>query len=185
MYCSKCGTIIEDAASTCANCGTPAIQVQQSNMSFEDYVRYNEEKDARNRAEQYAISTEEEYLRLKKTFRNCSIIGALIAVTMVSMLFGACFSPESTIDKATAILMMVIGSGFYYCLPFGCVPIINFFRNNGFMVWGWVLILALFFIVLFVACIICVPNYFMMRSKLKKAEEEMHAARDQFQAVAA
>lgn len=204
MYCPKCGNKTDASTSFCPNCGAslasearPHAKVADAansdsyevpvrvvdepagahgTMTYEQYVRFHEERDARNAL----AEAEDEVTFLKKRFKRCCIIGALIAVWMLAA-FGC------SMDTLTGIqAFLIVGSSvMVFFTPFGFLPIIDFVRRNGLFAWGWALILALFLVALMFAIVAGIPYAIHLARKIKKSEATCEGVRSNLEAVAA
>lgn len=146
MFCPNCGNELREDAYFCGSCGTQvgnAIQPTQQHpanqrpLTAEDLKNYHEAARAEREFEknvektsEYAVLMEEEHKRLKSRFTICTILGAIIAIFFGTLMMGSMAQSTSTasFDSAPVVL---IACAFYFFIPFGCLPVIDFCKNTG------------------------------------------------------
>ena len=80
----------------------------------------------------------------------------------------------------------IITCGLFFFVPFGVLPIIDFVKNHGFVVWFSVIfLLILFYFVLLFALFARIPSFISLRNKLKKTKAEADLANEQLSALVA
>lgn len=145
MFCPNCGNELREDAYFCGSCGTQvgnAIQPTQQHpanqrpLTAEDLKNYHEAARAEREFEknvektsEYAVLMEEEHKRLKSRFTICTILGAIIAIFFGTLMMGSMAQSTSTasFDSAPVVL---IACAFYFFIPFGCLPVIDFCKKT-------------------------------------------------------
>lgn len=204
MFCPNCGKSLHEGACFCGSCGTQvggAIQTaeqipnNQRPLTVEDLKNYHEaaraEREFKKNVEQtseYAVLMEEEHKRLKSRFTICMILGAIIALFMGTMMTGAMANSTSAASSGNAMTpaVIVIACAVYFFIPFGCLPVIDFVKKHGFVIWLTVaFMVVLFGLVLVFAMFAGIPSFFSLHSKIKKTKAEADLANEQLAALVA
>lgn len=195
MFCPNCGNELREDACFCGNCGTRvgnAIQPTQQHpanqrpLTAEDLKNYHEatrverefEKSV-ERTSEYAVLMKGEYKQLKSRFTMCTILGVIVAVGFGSMVMSTASSPNM-------VVTMIATCGLFFFVPFGVLPIVDFVKNHGFVVWFSVIfLLILFYFVLLFAIFAGIPCFISLCNKLKKTKAEVDLANEQLSALVA
>lgn len=201
MFCPNCGNELREDAYFCGSCGTQvgnAIQPTQQHpanqrpLTAEDLKNYHEAARAEREFEknfektsEYAVLMEEEHKRLKSRFTICTILGAIIAIFFGTLMMGSMAQSTSTasFDSAPVVL---IACAFYFFIPFGCLPVIDFCKKHGFVIWATaVFFVFLIMFILMFALFAGIPSFFSLRSKIKRTKAEADLANEQLTALVA
>ena len=202
MFCPNCGNKLREDAYFCGSCGTQvgnAIQPTQQHpanqrpLTAEDLKNYHEAARAERefeknveRTSEYAVLMEDEYKHLKSRFTMCTILGVIVAVGFGSMLMSTASSPNMDISASSMVVTTIITCGLFFFVPFGVLPIIDFVKNHGFVVWFSVIfLLFLFYFVFLFAFFAGIPSFISLRNKLKKTKAEADLANEQLSALVA
>lgn len=200
MFCPNCGNELRDNACFCGSCGTQVgndIQPTQQHpanqrpLTAEDLKNYHEAARAERefeknveRTTEYAALMEDEYKHLKSRFAMCTILGAIIAIGFGLM--STASSPNVDISASSMAVGTITACGLFFFIPFGLLPIIDFVKNHGFVVWFSVIfLLILFYFVLLFAFFAGIPSFISLRNKLKKTKAEADLANEQLSALVA
>lgn len=202
MFCPNCGNELREDAYFCGSCGTQvgnAIQPTQQHpanqrpLTAEDLKNYHEAARAERefeknveRTSEYAVLMEDEYKHLKSRFTMRTILGVIVAVGFGSMLMSTASSPNMDISASSMVVTTIITCGLFFFVPFGVLPIIDFVKNHGFVVWFSVIfLLFLFYFVFLFAFFAGIPSFISLRNKLKKTKAEADLANEQLSALVA
>lgn len=202
MFCPNCGHELREGACFCGSCGSKvgnAIKTaeqapsNQQPLTVNDLKNYHEaakrEREFEKSVEQtseYAALMEDECKRLKSRFTICTVLGAIIAIGFGSAMMSVAGSSSTDIPPSSMLPTIVIACALYFFIPFGCLPIIDFAKKHGFVIWFTVFFLvALFMLVIFFALFAGIPSFISLRSKLKKAKTEADLANEQLSALVA
>lgn len=203
MFCANCGKSLHEGACFCGSCGTQvgnAIQTaeqipnNQRPLTVEDLKNYHEaaraEREFEKNVEQtseYAVLMEEEHKRLKSRFMICTVLGLIIlAGSSMAFIGGTLTSSGASSPDASMIPFYVVACVIYSFIPFGCLPVIDFVKKHGFVIWLTVAFMVILFgLVLVFAMFAGIPSFFSLRSKIKKTKAEADLANEQLAALVA
>lgn len=201
MFCASCGNEIPAGAKFCKGCGAPVGTAAQptSADAFRQALREQAAEDEARRRRGEAIAAvkseiaccREELKRVKNTLRVSPLIGLIVSLMTVPSMFSSNnqrYMENMMYDKVVSdaqIVLCTIFCGFLFAIVvFGLAFIRDKMAASGYWVFGgWVVLLALFFLVLMVATFVGLPYAFVLMGKKSRLKKQLRAAEEQLAAL--
>lgn len=200
MECATCGQPLKENARFCGNCGTqimatptadqrPGAPTANQPLTYDDLLRYNEMTRAQQAfdeslkdAQRYVTYATNTYESLRGTFWACTVIGLVIVAFFASQALPVMFSQSLAVGLFSAIVALPV----FFALPFGAIPIKNWFVDHGFFIVASLLFIVLFiYIFLMIALLIGIPYFFHFRNKVRHAKQDLADAEARLQQLTA